>query len=214
MSDNTSSVSIDYAKIEAARRKEYEKIEQVNAMYASAKALGFPDRVSEVKNPHYVIVSIPNCFNSRDVVGDSPCSFMKFRLHIDGNLEKQFLYGDDHKSDVPNFVLWLLVCMKLFYKKDWDGKKWIDEKDAFVKYEETLIKPSDSWIKEYSAWPENNLMDDIVKGLAEKMAKDIDDQIMKEMISNPDDWSVRSSNTVYGKYEGASNGERKKYKGI
>ena len=43
--NNTSTSSIDCAKVEEARRREYEKIEQVNRMYMAARALGFPDRI-------------------------------------------------------------------------------------------------------------------------------------------------------------------------
>jgi hypothetical protein len=203
--NNISTSSIDYVKIEEARRREYEKIEQVNRMYMAARALGFPDRISsQVKydHPYYVIVSVHRCFDlkyyewvSTSTQGvNSSCFFQRLRFEpSDGiSVYEQISNRKDleeNDSDIPNFVLWLLICMKLFYEKDWDGRQWIDQKDAYNKYGDT----------NYSKLADiSDIQSEIVKQLAEKMARDIDDEIMKEITKSTDgNWKVQNGNAIY-----------------
>ena len=90
--NNISTSSIDYAKIDEARRREYEKIEQVNRMHMAARALGFPDKISsevKYKSSYYVIISIHDCFDpeyykwsrSTAVVVNSHCFFIDLGLN-------------------------------------------------------------------------------------------------------------------------------------
>lgn len=189
---NTSTLSTDVAKIETARRKEYEKVEQVNAMYMGAKALGFPEQVSEIENPYYVVVSIPNCFNSRDIVGESPTSFIRLRLKSGTlDIDDPSLIDDNNEIGIPNFVVWLLVCMKLFYRRDWDGRKWIDEKEGFTKYGESLSTYSEPG-------QVSTITEEVIKELSKKMAEDIDNEIMKAITNNPENWKVQAGNIAYG----------------
>jgi hypothetical protein len=201
--ENTSTTSIDFAKIERARRKEHEKIEQVNMMYRTAKELGFPEQVQlELKHSHYVIVSIPNCFDGEDYYYEkSPTFFIRVRI-------KSLLFGyscgevfeEDGSLGVPNFVMWLLICMKLFYKKDWDGKQWIDQKDAFryqqesFKYQEMFSVPTSTYSEMANV---SDIQSKVVKQLAEKMALELDDKIIKAVKENSNDWKVQVGNVIY-----------------
>jgi len=199
MNSNTSTLSCDVAKVERARRREYEKIEQVNEMYLGAKALGFPDKLtSELTYENYaVIVSIPNCFNPRYIEGKTPASFIKLRVTRKAIEEYGTFLEENKEAEIPNFVLWLLVCMKLFYKKDWDGEKWRNVGEAFkfaqeypkfeAEYPATFSEPSQV----------SDLHEKIMKELTETLAKSIDDEIMKEMKKDPDHWHVQAGNTIY-----------------
>jgi hypothetical protein len=202
--ENTSTLSMDVARVEEARRKEYEKIEQVNAMYKSAKALGFPERVTcEVENPYYVMICIPNCFNPKHIdtvvrlSAEIPSSFVRYKLRADVDLNNQFLYIDNNETEVPGFVIWLLVCMKLFYRKDWDGRKWIDEKEAF-KFEQEYLEFEQEYPTTFSEASQiSKLQSDIMEKLAEKLAKDLDDEITRAVRDNPEHSEVRVGNTIY-----------------
>jgi len=187
-----SSLSTDVAKVEAAQRREYKKIEQVNMMYKAAKALGFPKKVSEAnyRHPYYVVVSIPRCFDSKYYPGKdvgNPCFF--YRLKITSS-DAGSIYDEisETKEEIPNFMLWLLVCMKLFYKKDWDGRKWIDQTEGFTEHGD-IFDITDIIPDVYS---------EVVSKLAEKMAKDIDKEIMETYMKDPNNCRVQIGNTVYG----------------
>jgi len=199
-SSNRTTLSIDVAKVEETRRREYEKVEQVNAMYKAAKALGFPEKVSlDVKYqlPYYVIVSVHRCFDLKyyahaEYDNGSLCFFYRLRFEPSDieSLYDQICVAPDG-GDIPKFVVWLLVCMKLFYKKDWDGRKWIDEKEGFTKYEDSFTTYSE-------ASQVSNLRVEVVKKLAEQLAYDIDNEIMKAMVKDPESWKVQVGNVVYG----------------
>lgn len=199
--NNASTSSVDYAKIEEGRRRQYKKIEQMNLIYRSAKELGFPEKVIETtkQGPYYVIVSVPRCFDSRYYPGKdvgNPCFF--YRLKID-SFDAASIYDGilGEMEEIPSFVLWLLVCMKLFYKKDWDGKKWIDENEGF----------KDDGTSTYSEFSEvSEIHEEVVAKLAEQMAIEVDREIMKAIQKDPNEWHVQVGNVIYtpkGKiYEG------------
>jgi len=190
-SKHVSGVSIDVAKVEDVRRREHEKVEQVNRMYKAAKALGFPDQVKPEFECYSVIVLVPSCFdvkNSGVVHYNSSQLFLRLKLHVDF-LCNHFL-SDCEKGDVPNFVLWLLVCMKLFYKKDWDGKKWVDEEVIFADYH----------FNQQSTFCENSqvsVLDEVTYELAKKMAEELDKEIMEAIEKSPNDWKVQKGNVIY-----------------
>ena len=199
---NTTGVSSHVAMVEGERRRKYEEIIQANTMYKAAKALGFPDKVLlDVKYqlPYYIIVSVHRCFDpqyynyiSTEYDNGSLCFFYRLKLEPS---DTESIYDQISVApggeEIPKFVVWLLVCMKLFYEKDWDGRKWIDEKECF-KYDESLStyretsQISDMW------WGE------VTKKMAEQMAKDIDNEIIKVVRKNPENWQVQIGNVVYG----------------
>jgi hypothetical protein len=81
--------------------------------------------------------------------------------------------------------------MKLFYEKDWDGRKWIDEKVRFDRY-------TDSFTTYSETIQISELREEIVRKWSEQIAKDIDNEIMKAVIKDPEKWKVQVGNTVYG----------------
>jgi hypothetical protein len=83
--------------------------------------------------------------------------------------------------------------MKLFYEKDWDGKKWIGHKDAFTRNEEKF-GASTSTCDEMTHV--SDIQSELIRQMGEKMAKDIDDEIIKAMKTS-DDWKVQIGNVVY-----------------
>ena len=192
ISSNRTTLSIDVAKVEETQRREYKKIEQVNMMYKAAKALGFPKKVSEAnyRYPYYVVVSIPRCFDSKYYPGKdvgNPCFF--YRLKITSS-DAGSIYDEisETKEEIPNFILWLLVCMKLFYKMDWDGRKWIDQTEGFTEHGD-IFDTTHTIPDVYS---------EIASKLAEKMAKDIDNEIMMAIKQDPKNWKVQIGKTIYG----------------
>ena len=210
--NSTSTSSIDCAKVEAARRREYEKIEQVNRMHMAARALGFPDKISsevKYKSSYYVIISIHDCFDpeyykwsrSTAVVVNSHCFFYRFRfepsdaisLYEQISTQRASESPAQLSSEVPSSILWLLVCMKLFYEKDWDGKKWIDQKDAFTRYEEKFGTTTSICDEMTNV---SDIQSELIRQMGEKMAKDIDDEIIKAMKTS-DDWKAQIGNVVY-----------------
>ena len=191
---NTTALSHEVAMVEKERVRKHEEIVQANAMYKAAKALGFPDKVSlDVKYqlPYYIIVSVHRCFDpnyymSAEYDNGFLCFFYRLKLEPS---DTESIYDQISVApgvapgggEIPKFVVWLLVCMKLFYEKDWDGRKWIDEKESFNKYEES-----------FSTYSE------IAKKMAEQMAKDIDNEIIKAVVRDPENWQVQVGNVVYG----------------
>jgi len=193
---NTTALSHNVAKIESDRRKEYEKIVQANEMYKGAKVLGFPERVSlELEYSYYIIVSIPSCFSCKNVVGISygkpPCFFVRVKLDSSLSIPEQFLYEFSDEPDVPNFLVWLLVCMKFFYRKDWNGREWVDEKESRNYHMESFTTYSEtSQISE--------LREEIAAKMAEQIARDIDNEIIRAVKKDPENWQVQVGNVVYG----------------
>ena len=213
MHDPVTTTAIDVEKVEREHRRYYEKIEQVNKMYIAAKALGFPERLaSELKYKNYeVVVCVPRCFDPKyyklktDVLA-LPSLFLKLR--IKGGCAQficeQVSSGKATTEEIPDCALWLLVCMKLFYRKDWDGKKWIDEKEAFDIYQNSASKFSEKvFEQEYPIDFKTNidLHEKVMKDLSEQMAKQLDEEIMRAVRKSPEDWHVQVGNVVYGPFE-------------
>jgi hypothetical protein len=193
---------------EANRRREYEKVEQCNNMYLAAKALGFPEKISgkvEIEPPYHVIISVPQCFDPK-VRGsfhsypydNTERFFYEVKLtaiESDSIYEEICSFGGEFSTyelrlEMSNPIFWLLICMKLFYQKDWDGKQWIDQKERF----EYKCSYPDLHLHDDA----ENVLDMLTKNLAEKMAKQIDNEIMETMIKDPDNWKVQVGNTTYG----------------
>jgi hypothetical protein len=85
--------------------------------------------------------------------------------------------------------------MKLFYGKDWDGRRWIDEKEGFSKYEDSFTTYSE-------ASQVSHLNEEVMKKLSEQLAYDIDNEIMKAMVKDSESWKVQVGNVVSKKWLG------------
>lgn len=129
-------------------------------MYFKAKLLGFPDEVDlmtgrfvlekvPINVPKYTRIKSPVYFylNStclaKDVL-DPGC------VELNCSIYPRWITHD---------ILILIVLMKLFYERDWDGKNWVDA-------------PNEEWKKE-------SFMEHVTSSVAKQMTKTIDKEIMK-----------------------------------
>jgi len=128
---------------------------EINQMYVKAKALGFPDKVNfQVKVWTPVKVNTPSWVVSPDVIFYRPHSTGGGEGFLD-NLN-DFEYNEYGMSKE---LCSLLVLMKVFYHKDWNGKDWID-----MPLFQTV----------------NNIQQTILDKLSKAMADEIDRQILMD----------------------------------
>lgn len=119
--------------------------EEINLMYFKAKALGFPDKVNfQAKVYTRVKINTPSWVGFPNVVLFHPNDNFLETLN-------EFSYDEYGMS---NEVCSLLILMKLFYHKDWNGTDWID-------------------MPTYDINPYEAIMDKLAKQMADQIDREI-----------------------------------------